>query len=141
MTQPMTHTEGTFTGASGHEIYWQAWDPESPRGLVVLVHGVHEHSGRYAHVAERLNRAGYAVHTLDHEGHGRSGGTRGNIGSMKGLLADLQHVREQAVAEHPGLPLFVVGHSMGGLVALDHLVSHGQEGVAGLVVSAPAVDA
>ena len=140
---PVTHTEGTFTGAAGHEISWQAWDPvdaAATKALVVLVHGLHEHSGRYAHVAERLNRSGYAVHTLDHEGHGRSGGTRGNVGSMSGVLEDLHRVRTEAVAEHPGVPVFVLGHSMGGLVALDYVTSRGQDGLAGLVVSGPAID-
>jgi alpha-beta hydrolase superfamily lysophospholipase len=136
----MTHTEGTFTGAAGHEIYWQAWTPEQPKALVVLAHGLHEHSGRYEHVAERLNRAGYAVHTLDLEGHGRSGGTKGNVGSMAGVLDDLDHLRRTAQEQHPGLPLVLLGHSMGGLVVLDYLVGKGQEGVTALVLSGAAVD-
>ncbi len=136
----MTHTEGTFTGAAGDQIYWQAWTPEQPKALVVLAHGLHEHSGRYAHVAERLNRAGYAVHTVDHEGHGKSGGTKGNVGSMAGVLDDFDRVRRTAQELHPGLPLVVLGHSLGGLIALDYLVSKGQDGVAALAVSGAAVD-
>jgi acylglycerol lipase len=138
---PVTHTEGTFTGAAGHEIHWQAWDPEGETtALVVLAHGLHEHGGRYAHVAERLNRSGYAVHTVDHEGHGRSGGTRGNVIAMKGVLEDFHRLRTEAVAEHPGIPVFVLGHSMGGLIALDYVTSYGQDGLAGLAVSGPAID-
>ncbi len=136
----MTHTDGTFTGAAGHEIYWRAWTPEQPKAVVVLAHGLHEHSGRYEHVAERLNRSGYAVHTLDHAGHGRSGGTKGNIGSMAGVLDDFDRLRRTAQEQHPGLPLVVLGHSMGGLIAIDYLVSKGQEGVAALAVSGAAVD-
>ena len=136
----MTHTEGTFIGAAGHEIYWQAWVPDQPKALVVLAHGLHEHSGRYQHVAERLTRAGYAVYTVDHEGHGRSGGTRGNVVTMAGVLGDLDHVRRAAQEQHPGLPVVVLGHSMGGLIALDYVVSHGQDGLAALVLSAAAVD-
>jgi acylglycerol lipase len=136
----MTHTDGTFTGATGHEIYWRAWVPEQPKAVVALAHGLHEHSGRYEHVAERLNRAGYAVYTVDHEGHGKSGGTKGNVGSMAGVLDDFGRVRRMAQDKHPGLPLVVLGHSMGGLIALDYLVSKGQEGVAALAVSGAAVD-
>ena len=136
----MTHTDGTFTGAAGDEIYWQAWTPEQSKALVLLAHGLHEHSGRYEHVAERLNRAGYAVFTVDHEGHGRSGGTKGNISSMSVVLDDFDHLRRTAQQQHPGLPLVVLGHSMGGLIALDYLVSKGQDGVTALAVSGAAVD-
>ena len=79
-------------------------------------------------MAERLNRAGYAVHTVDHEGHGKSGGTKGNVGTMSVVLDDFDHVRRTAQQQHPGLPLVVLGHSMGGLIALDYLVSKGQDG-------------
>lgn len=141
----MTHTEGTFTGAAGHEIYWRAWVPDlasttQPKAVVVLAHGLHEHSGRYEHVAERLNRSGYAVYTVDHEGHGRSGGTKGNVGSMAGVLDDFDHVRRTAQEQHPGLPVVVLGHSMGGLIALDYVVSKGEDGLAALALSAAAVD-
>jgi alpha-beta hydrolase superfamily lysophospholipase len=140
MTDTPGHSEGTFTGAAGHEIYWQAWVPEDPKAVVVLAHGLHEHSGRYARVAERLNRAGYAVWTVDHAGHGRSGGTKGNVGTLAGVLDDFGRLRRMAQDKHPGLPLVVLGHSMGGLIALDYLVSKGQEGVAALAVSGAAVD-
>jgi acylglycerol lipase len=140
MTHVAGHSEGTFTGAAGHEIYWQAWVPEQPKAVVVLAHGLHEHSGRYEHVGERLNRAGYAVWTIDHEGHGKSGGTKGNVGSMAGVLDDFGRLRRMAQDKHPGLPLVVLGHSMGGLIALDYLVSKGQDGVTALAVSGAAVD-
>ena len=77
-TPTPTHTEGTL--ASG--LYRQAWTVEDPVGAVVLVHGAHEHGGRYRHVAERLAAAAYTTHAVDHPGHGRSPGRRGNIGSM-----------------------------------------------------------
>ncbi len=136
----MTHAEGTFAGASGADIYWQSWTPETPRAVVVLAHGLHEHSSRYAELATRLGEAGYAVHAVDHEGHGRSGGTRGNIGSMSGVLEDFDHVRRQAEQALPGLPLFVLGHSLGGLIALDYVTRRGQQGLAGLALSGAAVD-
>ena len=76
------HLDGTSPAGQ----YWQAWTPEEPVGVVVLVHGLHEHGGRYRSVAERLAAAGYAGYVVDHPGHGRSPGTRGNIGSMGGAV-------------------------------------------------------
>ena len=71
------HRESELAGAGGVKIYWQAWSPLGrPRAVVVIAHGVSEHSGRYGYVAERLVREGYAVYALDHRGHGRSGGPR-----------------------------------------------------------------
>jgi acylglycerol lipase len=136
----MTHVEGTFTGAAGDEIYWQGWRPDTPRALVLLAHGLHEHSGRYTWVAEQLVAAGYAVYTVDHEGHGRSGGTKANIGSMKVVLDDFASVREIARRDVPDVPLFVMGHSMGGLIALDYVTDRGEAGITGLVLSGAAVD-
>ncbi len=137
MTQ---HRDGTFTGSAGEAIWWQAWLPEEPGAVVVLAHGLHEHCGRYAHVAERLNAAGYAVHALDHRGHGRSGGPRGNVGSMAGVLEDFDRLRVAAEEAHPGLPVFVLGHSMGGLIATEYVIHYGETGLAGLAVSGPAID-
>lgn len=136
----MTHDEATFTGASGGPIFWQSWSPGTVKAVVVLVHGISEHTGRYAHVAERLNDAGYAVFAPDHQGHGRSGGTPGNIGRMAWVRADLDHVRRLGEAAYPGLPVFVLGHSLGGLIALDYVIDRGQEGLAGLALSGAAVD-
>lgn len=136
----MTHTDGELPGSSGGGIYWQAWIPDDSIAVVLLVHGYAEHSGRYAHVAARLNKAGYAAYAVDHQGHGRSEGVRGSVGSMAGVVADLDAVRDLAQAAHPGLPVFLLGHSMGGLIALDYLVTKGQDSVAGLVLSGPAID-
>ena len=75
--------------------------PEQPKALVLLAHGLHEHSGRYEQVAEQPGRAGYAVYTVDHEGHGTSGGTKGNVGSMAVVLDDFAHVRAIAQESTP----------------------------------------
>jgi alpha-beta hydrolase superfamily lysophospholipase len=134
------HAEGTFQGAAGGAVFWQSWTPEDVKASVVLSHGLHEHSGRYAHVAERLNDAGYAVYAVDHWGHGRSGGTPANVERFSQLDADLGTLLSKARGEHPGLPAFLLGHSLGGLIALDYLVTRGESGLTGLVLSAPAVD-
>ena len=130
------HTEGTLPGGQ----YWQAWTPPTAVGTVVLVHGLHEHGGRYGHVAERLARAGYAVQVVDHPGHGRSPGSRGNIGSMAATVDGVAALVRQAADAHPGLPVFVYGHSMGGLIALQYLTGSPDPRVRGAVISAPALD-
>lgn len=131
-----THTEGTLPSG----LYRQAWTVEEPGGVVVLVHGAHEHGGRYQHVAERLAAAGYAVHAVDHPGHGRSPGRRGNIGSMAAAVAGVAALVQYAAAQHPGVPVFVYGHSLGGLIALQYLTGAPDARISGAVISAPALD-
>ncbi|WP_278262612.1 alpha/beta hydrolase [Nocardia sp. AG03] len=135
----MTTDTGEFAGHGGR-IAWRAWQPESdPRAVVVLVHGVAEHSGRYEHVGSALADAGFAVYALDHVGHGLSEGSSANIGSMQAAADNVASLLELASAAHPGLPRFLLGHSMGSLVVL-HLATRGPVDVAGIVVSAPPLD-
>ncbi|MGW3468564.1 alpha/beta fold hydrolase [Saccharopolyspora sp. NPDC000995] len=143
MTQPnddarpaASHLEGTLSSGQ----YWQGWTVDQPAGVVVLVHGVHEHSGRYRHVALRLNSAGYAVYTLDHPGHGRSPGTRGNIGSMAAAVAGVDVLARLAGQRHEDVPLFVYGHSLGGLISLQYLTGTPLDRIVGAVISAPALN-
>jgi acylglycerol lipase len=136
MTAP-THTEGTFAGVGGLSIFWQAWLPPGPcRGVVVIAHGAGEHSGRYPHVAERLVREGYAVYAIDHRGHGRSAGPRAYIDRVDNVVADLDTLVVRAASEHPGVPAFLLGHSMGGMVSLCYAMRH-QDRLDALVLSAP----
>jgi acylglycerol lipase len=102
----------------------------------VLAHGASEHSGRYAWVGEQLAERGYALYALDHRGHGRSEGPRAVIDRMDHAVADLDDLVGLAGSEHPGVPLFLLGHSMGGCVALAYTFHH-QERLDGLVLSAP----
>ncbi len=135
----MRHDDGTLTSADGTRIFHQSWLPDGePQAVVLLVHGLGEHSGRYAHVAEALVGAGLAVHALDHRGHGRSDGKRAFVRSYDELADDLMMFRRHVEAQHPGRPLIVLGHSMGGNLAVDHVIEH-QDGVAGLVLSGPAL--
>jgi alpha-beta hydrolase superfamily lysophospholipase len=134
------HVEGTFPGAAGGSVFWQAWTPDAVKAVVVLSHGLAEHSGRYAHVAARLNDAGYVLYALDHRGHGRSDGTAGNIEGMAVVRADLDTLLTRARGEHPGLPVFLLGHSFGGRAALDYVVDRGGSGLTGLVLSGAFVD-
>jgi acylglycerol lipase len=131
------HRESELVGAGGVKIYWQAWMPAShPRAVVVIAHGVSEHSGRYGHVAERLAREGYAVYALDHRGHGRSGGPRAVIDRMDNAVADLDSLIVLADAEHHGAGVFLLGHSMGGAISLRYAMAH-QDRLSGLILSGP----
>jgi len=133
------HHEGTITSYDGLTIYHQSWLPDDePKAAVMLVHGLGEHSGRYGHVAERLTGAGYAVHALDHRGHGKSDGSRVYVKSYDEFMADLIQFRGLVERRHPGLPLFVLGHSMGGNLVMGHVLDH-EDGLAGAVLSGPAL--
>ena len=135
----MTTDTGEFAGHGG-KIAWRAWQPETaPRAVVVLVHGVAEHSGRYEYVSTTLTDAGFAVYALDHIGHGLSEGAAANIGSMQGAADNVATLLGLAGAAHPGIPRFLLGHSMGSLVVL-HLATRGPLDVAGVIVSAPPLD-
>ena len=131
------HLEGKLAGSG---LHWQSWAAATPpRAVVVLVHGAHEHGGRYAHVAERFLESGIQLYTVDHAGHGRSAGTRGDIRSMAATVAGVDELARLAQSRHPGLPTFVYGHSLGGLIALQYATGDPVP-LAGVVVSAPAVD-
>ena len=132
-----SHREGTFAGVGGLSIYWQAWMPEGPpRGVVVIAHGAGEHSGRYGHVADRLTSERYAVYALDHRGHGRSAGPRALIDRMDHAVADLDTLVMRAAGDHPGLPVYLLGHSMGGTVSLCYAMRH-EDRLDALALSAP----
>jgi len=129
----VAHVEGNLAGG---RLYYQAWQAANPRADVVIAHGYAEHSGRYAHVAAALNEAGCAVWALDHRGHGRSDGERGNIESWEAVVADLDLLVDLAAAD--GRPVFLVGHSMGGAIAIAYAQAH-QDRLTGLALSAPAI--
>jgi acylglycerol lipase len=135
----MLHDEGTLTTPDSLTIYHQSWLPDvQPKAVVLLLHGLAEHSGRYAHVAKALTDSGYAAHTLDLRGHGKSDGKRTYVRSYDQYQADILQFRKLIELQHRELPLFVLGHSMGGNLALGHVLDH-QAGVRGLVLSAPAL--
>lgn len=135
----MRHQDGTLAGGGGIQIYYQRWRPEGdPRATVVLAHGVGEHSGRYEHVARFLTDGGYEVWAPDHRGHGRSGGQRVYVERFATYVADLETLRLAAAHDGPDKQ-FLVGHSMGGAIALAHAIER-PGSWAGLVLSNPAVD-
>lgn len=109
--------EGAFEGTE-ERIFFRSWEPMGePKRIVQIVHGYAEHGGRYAHVAEALIRDGAVVYADDHTGHGRSGGERAVIKDFDHAVADLHALTEIALEDHPGRPVVLVGHSMGGLLS------------------------
>lgn len=133
--------ERTFTGVGGVQIVYDVWTPDTAaRGVVVLAHGYGEHARRYDHVARRFGEAGLVTYALDHRGHGRAGGKRVRVRHMKEFVSDYRDLVNTARAEHPGLPLIVLGHSMGGGIVFAYGAQHPGEYDL-MVLSGPAIAA
>lgn len=112
-----THNTGTFIGKGGIEIFFQAWTVERPRGVLVIAHGLGEHSGRYGNIIERLAGGRISVYALDHRGFGQSGGARGHVDSFMDYIHDLKLLTSFAARDTGGVPCIMMGHSMGAVIA------------------------
>jgi acylglycerol lipase len=135
----MPHHDAQFAGYDGLGLFQQCWLPESESAAVVaVVHGVNEHSGRYARLAESLNQRGYAVYAMDLRVHGKSAGPRAEIRRFDEYLKDVALFLQNIAQREPGKPLFLLGHSMGGAVAALLCIRQRPQ-LRGLVLSAPAV--
>ncbi|MEI2644166.1 MAG: alpha/beta hydrolase [Candidatus Nanopelagicales bacterium] len=135
----MAHSESMHTARDGAQLYWQEWLPEgTPRAVIVLIHGLGEHSGRYAHLAERFTQEGIAVLSQDNRGHGKTPGGRGVMDFDK-AVADVGELLDEARTRFPGVPLVIYGHSLGSLITMTYTVKNHPEVVA-QVASAPALD-
>lgn len=121
----MRHFSGTLQTRDGLKLHTLTWLPDdTPRAVVLIVHGIAEYCGRYAHVAEAMVAQGYAVYSFDHRGHGYSEGERAYFDSIDQLAGDVKLCADHAVAGHPGKPFFVFGHSLGSLVSLVFTLKH-----------------
>lgn len=137
----MRHLEQDLAGTGGMRLFMQAWLPDAgPTRVMVIAHGLAEHSRRYAALASRLVAQGFAVYALDHRGHGRSPGRRANIERFDLVVEDLRALLETARRDHPGLGVTLLGHSMGGALALTCALRHPGL-LQQLVMSAPALNA
>ncbi len=131
----MKRTEGKFVGAKGLNLYYQCWLPEErPKAVLLIAHGLAEHSGRYTGVADYFTSRGYAVCALDHRGHGKSEGTRIYVDRFDDYISDLRTFFELVRKEHPGDCFFLIGHSMGGTIAVAYAIKY-QHDLAGLILS------
>ena len=127
----------TFNGQNGMEIFYRHLPAKNARAGMVVAHGLGEHSGRYFNIFNRLVPAGYAIWALDFRGHGRSPGKRGHIDTFDQYVLDLKTLVELARENSPaGGKLFLLGHSMGGLIALNY-AERFSETIDGVVVSSP----
>ena len=124
-------------GRRGRVIVHQ-WSVADPRIVALIAHGYGEHAGRYAHVAERLLAEGAAVYAPDFEGHGLSAGDRARAESFDDLVDELASVYELGRTDHAGLPVVLIGHSLGGLIA-TRFVQRDHPLLAALVLSAPVI--
>ncbi len=135
----MEHVEGTFKSKRNTDIYYQAWIPGGRvKAVLLLVHGLGEHSGRYTNVINHFVPLGYAVYGIDHLGHGRSAGEREVIEDFSDYTDPLIGYSEMVKGWQPGKPIFIFGHSMGALISLYHLFEH-QADFSGAIISAPAI--
>ncbi len=132
----MNVTEGNFKAFDGLNIFWKAWLPEGePKAVIHLMHGYAEHVDRYTNVFEKLVPAGYAIFGTDHRGHGRSDGQRGYVKCMLDFVRDERQFSQEIIRKQfPGKKYFVLGHSMGSVIALRY-VEEDASGVDGLVLS------
>lgn len=139
--------DASFTDAHGVEIVYSTWRAARPKGVVQIAHGVGEHGLRYEPLAQDLVRAGYTVHANDHRGHGRTGLTQwdgdhaklGRLGpgGLRAAIAAVEQMSAVARADEPGLPLVLLGHSWGSLMA-QRIVNTSSDRYDGVVLSASA---
>lgn len=131
----MQHTEGKFTGRNNYNLYRQAWLPDGiPAAVLVVVHGIAEHSGRYANLVNYFVPKGYAIYSFDLRGHGKSDGKRSYVERFSYYLDDLKTFCNKVSEESKNAETFLVGHSMGSTIAIDYAIEHQSE-LKGLIVS------
>ncbi len=131
----MKHKEGKFKGLNNFDLYYQCWLPDgSPKAILLVAHGLAEHSGRYKNLVNYFVPKGYAVYALDHRGHGKSEGTRSYVDRFSDYLTDLKTFFDMVHKEHKDAKIFLVGHSMGGTIATAYAIEHQKE-LAGLILS------
>jgi len=133
----MNISEWTWKSFDGLDMYGRSWEPEGgPKALIVLVHGLGEHCARYDHVGARLAEKGYALLGFDLRGHGKSGGQRGHTPSFEAFMKDIDSMFTQASARYPGIPQFIYGHSLGGILVLNYVLRR-KPALAGAIVTSP----
>jgi len=132
----MQTKSGSLKAQDGTSIFWKSWHPDTPpKAVVHIIHGYAEHIDRYTNVINELVPAGYAVFGNDHRGHGKSEGRRGHVKNFQEFIDDEIQFRREVINVHcPGIPYFVLGHSMGSLIALNYIEQNAGE-IKGLILS------
>jgi len=133
----MKNKEGLFNCTDGTQLFYRSWTPdETPQALLIIIHGFSDHSGRYKSIVDNLVPRGVAVYSFDQRGHGQSPGQQGHIDSFTNYRDDVLTFMRFVSDQEPDIPLFLLGHSMGGLIVLDFGLHYPQE-VNGVIASAP----
>ena len=132
--------ESKWEGNDGITFHVQGWEPDNdnPKALIALVHGLGEHTGRYTHVAKVMTDADYALVGFDLRGHGKSGGARGHAPSLEAYMQDIRQFFRYLVQRYPGIPHFLYGHSLGGLLSLLYAIQY-SKGLKGVMVTGAAL--
>ena len=138
--KPAAYLTDTALASDGVCLRSFAWQPARmpPRGVVVITHGIRDYALRYQHFAEQLAAQGFAVLAQDLRGHAHSGGERQRFDSMKQMVADTDLLVSKAQKQYPRVPLFVYGHSLGGLITTEYALDHGDK-LSGVVLSGAAL--
>jgi len=135
----MNHKEGHFKGARDSKLYYQMWKPEGKiKAGIIIVHGLGEHSGRYDNVVNHLVPRGYALYGFDLIGHGKSDGEREFVKGFEDYTDSLKTYLALVKEWLPDKPVFLLGHSMGGLIATSYLLDH-SDAIRGAIISASTV--
>ena len=135
----MKHSDGFLQGVRGSKIFYQYWLPdEKIKAVLLVVHGLAEHSGRYMNLVNRFVALGYAVYGLDHLGHGNSEGTRVYVQRFTDFTYTLNKYHDMIREWQPDKPIFLIGHSMGGLISSAYLTQH-NNAFKGAILSGPGV--
>ncbi len=130
----MKQLEGYFL-EHNQSIYYQYWLPESPpRAILLIVHGLNEHCGRYQHLTEYFTGAGFGVYGFDLIGHGKSDGTRSFVRNFATFTNPILTILDLITEQHPDLPIYLTGHSLGGLIGAKFLIDH-QDKISGAILS------
>ncbi|MFC1650756.1 alpha/beta hydrolase [Candidatus Latescibacterota bacterium] len=136
----MKSSKGTFEGLGKLKLFYQVWVPEqTPRAAIVIIHGGNgDHSSRYKNVVNHFVPCNYAIYTFDQRGSGQSLGHRGHIKHWKEFREDLAMFLNFVYHEQPNLPIYIFGHSLGGVTVLDYCIRN-PKNIRGIICSAPAI--
>jgi alpha-beta hydrolase superfamily lysophospholipase len=135
----MKHQDGYLKGVRDTNIYYQYWLPEKdPKAILLIAHGLAEHSGRYMNLVNHLVPSGYAVYGIDHIGHGKSDGKRAYVERFQDYTETLKNYFDMIQEWQPNKSIFLIGHSMGGLISAAYLLNH-QDETSGAVLSGPSI--
>lgn len=134
-----THHMGVFLSADRLRIFYQSWQVKDPKGILFISHGLGEHSGRYHNLLDTLSGKEISFYALDHRGSGMSGGIRGHVDDFRKFDTDIKYLIDTVVKkENPNIPIILLGHSLGGLIAVHYALNHPND-LKALILSAPAL--